>query len=173
MAVVVASGGVESLAETARRWVTHHFVHRHDILDATARPTDDHDDTLRLVVEHVLDAMARRGGEDLEGGTTFELMTSGPGAGTWTLRFDDPREIRRVDLDVWQELIGTNVDLPAHRVERGPATAPRASVRATSGDVWRAAFTRGGDWGALEVHGDDVGIAMWRRLAERVGAGPR
>lgn len=163
-------GGVENLAEMARRWITHHFVHRNDILEATGRPVDDHDDTLRLVVEHVLDMIARRGGDVVEAPATFELMTNNPGAGTWTLRFDDPDELRRADLEIWLEIIGSRPQLPNHRVERGAPTAPRASARATAEQVWRAAFSRGVDWRELEVHGDDVGITMWEQLVGAVRA---
>lgn len=158
-------GGVETLAEAARRWLGHHYVHRQDVLGALGRPLDRHDHTVRLVVEFVLDMLARVGGDVVPRPMTFELVTANPGAGTWTLRFDEPDAVRRDDLEVWQALLGWRPSAPPdHRVERGSAEAARVAVRGDGELVWRAAFRRGGKWEDLEAHGDDEGVAVWERL---------
>ncbi len=158
-------GGTETLAEAARRWLTHHYVHRQDVLEAMRQPSDPHDDTVRLVVESVLDAMARQGGDLVTAPMVFEVSTAEPGPGNWALRFDDPETVNRDDLELWQELIRWRPEgPPAHRVERGTPDTPRVRVRSDGERFWRAAFGRGADWQVIEVHGDDEGIAAWREL---------
>ncbi|MDP8961867.1 MAG: maleylpyruvate isomerase N-terminal domain-containing protein, partial [Actinomycetota bacterium] len=158
-------GGAETLAEAARRWLGHHYVHRQDVLAALGQPLDRHDSTVRLVVEFVLDALAKAGGEVVPRPMTFELVTATPGAGTWTLHFDEPDAIRRDDLEVWQALLGWRPDAPPdHRVERGSTEAARGTIRGDGELVWRAAFRRGGSWEDLEAHGDDEALRVWERL---------
>lgn len=168
-------GGVETLAEASRRWLGHHYVHRQDILAALQQPLDRHDNTVRLVVEFVLDALARTGGRVVPHPMTFELVTAAPGAGTWTLQFDEPDSIRRDDLEVWQALLGWQPSLPPdHRVERGSPEAARATIRGDGELVWRAAFRRGGRWEDLEAHGDDEALSVWERLVSTLTErGPR
>lgn len=157
-------GGLETLAASARRMLAHHYVHRHDVLAATGATPDPHDDTVRLVVEFVLDAVARRGGQDIKPPMTFEVVTAVPGAGTWHLILEEPAPPPEVD-SVWEELVRYHEDAPdRHRVERGSGDVSRAQVYGTGEAVWRAAFARGGDWSDLEVHGDDEGRAAWSAL---------
>lgn len=158
-------GGVETLAEAARRWLAHHYIHRQDLRQALGRPFDRHEETVRHVVESVLDALARRGGDVVPRPMAFQLVTSAPGAGTWTLYFDDPESLRGRDLELWQELLNWRPpDPPDHRVERGSTEAPRVTVRGDGELVWRAAFSRGGSWGDLDVHGDDRAVEVWKEL---------
>ncbi len=168
-------GGVETLAEASRRWLGHHYVHRQDVLVALEQPLDRHDSTVRLVVEFVLDALARAGGGVVPRPMTFELVTAAPGAGTWTLLFDEPNSVQRGDLELWQALLGWQPKVPPdHRVERGSSEAARATIRGDGELVWRAAFRRGGDWQDLEVHGDDEALAVWGRLVQTLSErGPR
>ncbi len=168
-------GGVETLAEASRRWLGHHYVHRQDVLVALDQPLDRHDSTVRLVVEFVLDILARAGSEVVPRPMTFELVAAAPGAGTWTLRFDDPDSVRRDHLEVWQALLGWQPKVPPdHRVERGSSEAARATIRGDGELVWRAAFRRGGSWEDLEVHGDDEALAVWDRLVRTLRErGPR
>lgn len=168
-------GGVETLAEASRRWLGHHYIHRQDVLAALQQRLDRHDSTVRLVVEFVLDVLARAGGEVVPRPMTFELVTATPGAGTWTLRFDEPDSIHRDDLEVWQALLGWQPNAPQdHRVERGSSEAARATIRGDGELVWRAAFRRGGSWDDLEAHGDDEALRVWERLVTTLtDRGPR
>lgn len=161
-------GGAETLASAARRTLAHHYVHRHDVLAATGSGDDPHDATVRLVVEFVLDALARRGGELIAPPVTFEVVTSLPGAGTWQLVFDEPPPAREVD-SLWDELVRHHPEArDLHRVERGSGDVSRAQIYATGEELWRTAFGRGGSWQDLEVHGDDEGRSAWSELTAAV-----
>lgn len=163
-------GGVETLAEAVRRTLAHHYVHRHDILAALGGEPDPHEDTVRLVVEFVLDALARRGGDAITPPISFEVVTSLPGAGTWELIFEAARPPRHVD-SVWDEIVGHHPESRRlHRVERGSDDASRAGLYGSGDTVWRAAFGRGARWEDLEVHGDDEARGMWHALIRRVAA---
>lgn len=156
-------GGLETLAEATRRWLAHHFVHRDDVTSACARRLSQPEETVRLVVEFVLDAIARRGGDAVEPPIAFEVITSLPGAGSWTLIFDRDAAPQRVGT-VWDEIIGSVQDHPDHRVERGPADYARVQVTGAGDVVWRAAFGRGATWDQLSVHSDDAGKGLWAAL---------
>lgn len=161
-------GGVETLAEAARRWYAHHFVHRQDILAALGRPPDRDDTAVRMVVEFVLDAVARRGGELLPPPLEVEVVTAPPGAGTWTLVFEEPAPRRDVE-SVWRELLDAHPEAAQrHRLERGSSDEARLEVLGRGEEVWRAGFRRGGDWARLEVHGDDEARAAWAALVDRI-----
>lgn len=161
-------GGVETLAEAARRFLAHHHVHRCDIHDALSKPTPDDDEQVALVSEFVLDAMARRGGDAVTAPMEFDVTTAYPGAGTWTLVFDQPRD--RSDVgSVWSELIGSHpAAQEGHRVERGASGRARLRVNAPGDLLWRAAFGRGGRWSEVELHGDDDAKAAWHALVTEV-----
>lgn len=163
-------GGVETLAEAVRRTLAHHYVHRHDVLTALGAQPDPHDDTVRLVVEFVLDALARRGGEAVTPPITFEVVTTLPGAGTWELIFEAARPPREVN-SVWDEIVGHRPESRRlHRVERGSDESSRAGLYGSGDMVWRAAFGRGARWEDLELHGDDEARGIWQALISRVAA---
>lgn len=161
-------GGVETLGEAARRWLTHHHVHHVDVCTALDRPAPEDEETSRLAAEFVLDALARRGGDSVTPPFAIEVVTATPGAGTWTLIFEDPKP--RVDVeDVWQALVGhTPEALESHRVEHGATDTARVRVKARGRDLWRIAFRRGGSWADLAVHGDDAAREVWRHLVASV-----
>ncbi len=161
-------GGAETLAEAARRWVTHHHVHNVDVHVALGRPAPDDDDVERLAAEFVLDAIARRGGDAVPPPLSIEVVTSLPGAGSWTLIFSEERD--RVDVeDVWETLVGHHPDAKeTHRVEHGTDDRARLRIKARGGDLWRIAFRRGGAWADLEVHGDDEARQLWDQLVASV-----
>lgn len=162
-------GGVETLAEAARRWVSHHHVHRDDVLAAVNRHEPVDDDTVRLVAEFVLDAIARRGAEDVEP-MIFEVVAGLPGAGTWSLVIDEP-EPRPEIRDIWSQLLAHRPQpTQRHRLERGSAGRARVRIDTTGELLWRAAFRRGADWSELVVHGDDHGRAQWEVLLDRLAA---
>lgn len=157
-------GGLETLAEATRRWLAHHFVHRDDLLRALGADQDLHDDTTRLVVEFVLDAVARRADHVGDALTRVEVVTSLPGAGSWTLVLgssDEPEERR----DLWSRFGEIQTEsLPDHRVERGPSGRARVHVTGAGAQVWRAGFGRGATWSDLEAHGDDEAREQWARF---------
>lgn len=160
-------GGTETLAEATRRWVAHHYIHRMDIHEMLRRVTDPHSPTVQLVVEFVLDALARVGGDVVPPPMYFSVCTHAPGSGEWTLRFDDPDAVQHDNLAVWQKLLGWQPETPpAHRIEHGLADAPRALVKGPGERLWRAAFDRGASWKDLEVHGDDRGVEVWGQLVD-------
>lgn len=161
-------GGIETLGEAARRWLAHHHVHRSDIAAALGLATETDEDATRLVAEFVLDAIARRGGEAITPPIVFEVVTSPPGAGTWSLVFDEPDDGADAE-DVWQALVG-RYPRPTHphRVERGSSGRARLVVEATGELLWRAAFRRGASWSDVDVHGDDEARSAWDALLERV-----
>lgn len=160
-------GGVETLAEAARRWLAHHFVHREDIAEILGLPMDTHEETVALVVEFTLHALARVGGENVPRPMAFKVITAPPGSGAWTLMFDEPQEIGREYVTLWEEVLGWEPEQPdAHRVERGTEPGTRVSARGDGETVWRAGFARGHSWDELEVHGDDEAVQAWERLTE-------
>ncbi|MDP8928804.1 MAG: maleylpyruvate isomerase N-terminal domain-containing protein [Actinomycetota bacterium] len=167
--VMTPSGEAETLAEAARRWLAHHYVHRQDIREIIGRIVDRHEDTVQLVVEFVLDAIARQGREIMPHPMRVEFTTGMPGAGTWTLVFDEPEEIRSEYVTVWEEILGWEPDKPsAHRVERGTTGAPRVRISGDGEQVWRAGFRRGARFDDLNVHGDDEALSAWSRLRQKL-----
>lgn len=163
-------GGTETLAEATRRWLAHHYVHRMDIHDLLRRRPDTHGPTVEMVVEFVLDALARIGGDVVPPPMYFSICTHAPGSGQWTLRFDDPEKVQHDNLAVWQKLLGWQPQTPpAHRLEHGLADAPRARIDGPGERLWRAAFDRGASWKDLEVHGDDRGVEVWSELVDALG----
>jgi hypothetical protein len=121
------------------------------------------DETVRLVVEFVLDAIARRGGDAVEPPVAFGVVTSLPGAGSWRLVFDSEGGAPQVGT-IWDQIIGTVQGPPPHRVERGPADYARVQVTGPGETFWRAAFGRGATWDQLSVHSDDDGKGLWTAL---------
>lgn len=157
-------GGTETLAEATRRWLAHHYVHRMDVHEILGEPTDVEENVVRLVVEFALDALARTGRDLVPYHLSFEVITANPGAGTWTLIFD---EQPRPELDIWQELLNwVPENPPDHRLERGVADAPRVRVRGDGEQVWRSGFARGASWDKLEVHADDEALEIWKGLVD-------
>lgn len=167
--VMTPSGEAETLAEAARRWLAHHYAHRQDIREVLGHIVDRHEDTVQLVVEFVLDAMARQGRDVIPRPMRVEVNTATPGSGTWTLVFDEPGEIGSDYVTVWEEIVGWEPDkLSAHRVERGSSGTPRVRISADGEQVWRAGFRRGARFGDLEAHGDDEALTVWSRLAQKL-----
>lgn len=163
-------GGAETLAEAARRWVAHHHVHRGDIQAALGRSVAADEDTTRLAAEFSLDAIARRGSDAVTPPLAIEVVTSTPGAATWTLIFEEPRP-RDFAGSVWQALVGHHPEaLEEHRLEHGSSDAARLRIKGDGRTVWRAAFGRGRSWADLEVHGDDDAKDAWKRLLDAVTA---
>ncbi len=159
-------GGVETLAEAARRWLAHHYVHREDIHEILGLPTDRHEETVSLVVEFTLHALARVGGKNVPRPMAFKVITSPPGAGAWTLIFEDPVE-RSDDFETWQKLLGWETERPPEqRVERGTGPGTRVTVRGDGETLWRAGFGRGHAWDELRVHGDDEAVQAWEHLTK-------
>lgn len=159
---------IETLAEAARRTLAHHFVHRQDVAHATATGPQASDATVGLVVEFVLDALARQGGSVVPKPFHIEVVARPPGPGTWTVHFDQPAPPPEVE-SVFDELVsGRQGSLPAHRVDRGHSGDARVQVRASGELLWRAAFGRGASWDDLEVHGDDEARDVWNRLVDEV-----
>lgn len=157
-------GGAETLAEAARRWVAHHHVHRADVHVATARPLAEDDEVTRLTAEFSLEAMARRGGDVVTAPFGIEVVTAPPGAGTWTLVFDEPRP-RTPPGTVWEALLGHHpAALELHRLEHGGTESARLRVRSDGSTLWRATFRRGASWADLEIHGDDEARRVWQQL---------
>ncbi len=163
-------GGLETLGEAARRWLAHHHVHRADILSCLGRPLEESEDTGALVVEFVLDALARRGGDVITPPLIIEVVTTLPGAGTWNLIFEDEQDRHEVDSVFMEIMRGHREDLPRHRVERGSSHHERLTLRSAGDRLWRAAFGRGASFDDLEVHGDDEARAQWRALVDAVSA---
>ncbi len=160
-------GGLETLSEAARRWLAHHYVHREDIHEILGRPIDTHEETVALVVEFTLDALARVGEENVPHSMVFKVVTSTPGSGAWTLGFDEPHDLGRESVTLWEEVVGWEPDQrDAPRVERGTGPGTRVSVRGDGDSVWRAGFGRGHSWDELRVHGDDDAVQAWQRLTE-------
>ena len=167
-------GGLETLAEAARRWLAHHHVHRADVLAGLGYPLEEVEDTATLIVEFVLDALARRGGEAVTPPLVVEVVTTLPGAGTWNLIFEDEQDRHEVDSVFMEIMSGHREDLPRHRVERGTSHRERLTVRSAGDTLWRAAFGRGASFGDLEVHGDDAARRQWEALVDAVsGTGAR
>ncbi len=165
--VMTPSGEAETLAEAVRRWLAHHYVHRQDIREILGHLVDRHEDTVRLVVEFVLDAMARQGRDVMPRPMRVEVVTAN--SGTWTLVFDEPEEIGSEYVTVWEELVGWEPEQrSAHRVERGSSGAPRVRITADGEEVWRAGFRRGARFDNLEAHGDDEALSIWSRLAQKL-----
>jgi hypothetical protein len=163
-------GGVETLGEAARRWLSHHHVHRSDVHEGLARSLPPDEDTSRLAAEFVLDALARRGGDAVTPPFTLEVVTRPPGAGTWTLIFERPRPRGSVE-DIWEALVGHHPEaLEMHRVEHGGSDRARVRIKTSGEALWRVAFRRGGSWNDLEVYGDDEGRRVWERLVDGVAA---
>ena len=142
-------GGTESLAASVRRAVAHVHVHRYDVTRALGRPWSAIEDHEVLAVEFVLEAIARSTPPGT-GPMTFTVVTGMPGAGTWTLPLGRPHDD---DTD---------------RVRRGATLDARCTVRGPGGEIWRAAFGRGGSWGELTLHGDDEARREWHRVIRRV-----
>lgn len=165
-------GGVETLAEAVRRWLAHHHVHRADVLAALHRPIDADEDAVRLVAEFVLDALARRGGDTVPAPMTFEVVTSLPGAGTWSLVFEE--EAPRPDItSVWKAIVDRYPQpTQLHRIERGSSGTARLQLRAPGEALWRAAFQRDGSWDDIEVHGDDQAREVWATMLDHVAGAP-
>lgn len=162
-------GGVETVAEAARRSVGHTLVHRHDVLAGLGRaPEGGDEDAVRLTVELVLEALARRGGPTIPPPLDIEFVVGPPGAGTWTLKLEEPQPRRYVE-DIWQELVGHHPEaLERHRVERGSSGTARVTVRASGDTLWRAAFQRGATWADVDVHGDDESKVRWTQMIAAV-----
>lgn len=167
-------GGIETLGEAARRWSAHHLVHHDDVLRALDRSPDHDEDATRLAAEFVLDAIARRGDLDTqERPFTIEVITRTPGAGTWTVTFDEPKERDYLE-DVFEAIVGHHPEaLESHRVERGSSGRARVTVKTDGETLWRVAFRRGAAWTDLDVHGDDVGRAHWDSLVDHIADGSR
>lgn len=167
-------GGIETLGEAARRWSTHHLVHHDDVLRALGLTVDHDEDTSRLAAEFVLDAVARRGDDgDVERPLVIEVITSTPGAGTWTVAFDQPTARANVE-DIWEALVGHHPEaLETYRVERGSTGRARLTVRTDGETLWRVAFRRGASWDDLDVHGDDVARRAWHTLVAHISDGAR
>lgn len=164
-------GGAETLGEAARRWLAHHHVHRWDVHQAIGRPLAAEEETTRLAAEFALEALARRGADQVVPPLTLGVVTGPPGAGTWSVIFERPRPRAVVD-SVWEELIGHHPEaLESHRVEHGSSEAARLRIRTDGQTLWRAAFAREAAWHELEIHGDDEARAAWDRLVAAV-AGP-
>lgn len=165
-------GGVETLAEAARRWSAHHLVHLDDVVRALGTAPDHDEDTTRLAAEFVLDALARRGDESVDvRPLIIEVVTGTPGAGTWTVAFDEPRPRQHVE-DVFESLVGHHPEaLETYRVERGSSGRARLAVKTDGETLWRVAFERGGAWSDLSVHGDDAGRDAWSAMVDAVSAG--
>lgn len=167
--VMTPSGEAETLAEAARRWLAHHYVHRQDIGEVLGSLVDRHEDTVQLVVEFVLDAIARQGRDVMPRPMRVEVVTAPPVSGTWTLVFDEPEEMGSEHETVWGEMVGWEPDKrSAHRVERGSSGAPRVRINVDSEQVWRAGFRRGVRFQELQARGDDEAQSAWSRLAQKL-----
>jgi uncharacterized protein (TIGR03083 family) len=163
------SGEAETLAEAARRWLAHHYVHRQDINEILGRIVDTHEETVQLVVEFVLDAIARQGRDIMPHPMRVEVVTATPGSGTWTLVFDEPEELGSEYVTMWEEILGWEPEQrSAHRVERGSSGAPRVRIQADGEQVWRAGFRRGARFGDLQAHGDDEALSAWSRFRQKL-----
>ncbi len=167
--VMTPSGEAETLAEAARRWLAHHYAHRQDIREVLGHSVDRHEDTVQLVVEFVLDAIARRGSDVMPQPMRVEVVTAAPGSGTWTLVFGEPGEVGSDYVTMWEDMLGWEPEkLSAHRVERGSSGGTRVRLSADGELVWRAGFRRGAQFSELEAHGDDEALEVWSRLAQRL-----
>jgi uncharacterized damage-inducible protein DinB len=163
-------GGAEPLAAAVRRVLAHHHVHTHDLATVTGPLVAD-EATERLVVEFVLDALARRAGGHVPAPMRLEVVTAPPGGGTWTIVFDAPAPPPDVD-NIWNELLGSHpaaTDL--HRVERGSDPTARGVLRGEGQDLWRAAFRRGASLSDLAVHGDTEARAAWATILDTAADG--
>lgn len=166
-------GGLETLAEAVRRTLAHHHVHASDIARGLGLRVDPGDGVTRLISEFVLDALARRGGDSVEGPFVVQVVTDLPGAGTWSLVLGEEEPPMSVE-NVFEAYVGAHPEAtPRHRVERGAHPAARVTVRAGGEDLWRAAFRRGASWDDLEVHGDDQAREIWRTVVDRAMATAR
>ncbi|MFP5308515.1 MAG: maleylpyruvate isomerase N-terminal domain-containing protein [Actinomycetes bacterium] len=164
-------GGAEPLAAAVRRVLAHHHVHAHDLGEALGRVPEDDEATERLVVEFVLDALARRAGGHVPGPLRLEVVTAPPGGGTWTIVFDAPAPPPAVD-NIWDELLGTHpAATEPHRIERGADPTARGTLRGEGTDLWRAAFRRGASLADLDVHGDTEARAAWATILDAAADG--
>ncbi len=160
-------GGFETLSEAARRWLAHHYVHREDVHEMLGLPPDHHDESVALVVEFTLHALAKVGGDTVPHPLSMKVITAPPGAGAWTLIFEDPAEHDDRFSTTWEKFIGWESEPPpGQRVERGTRPGTRVSVRGDGEAVWRAGFGRGHDWDELRVHGDDEAVEAWQHLSQ-------
>lgn len=161
-------GGTETLASATRRWVAHHRVHHHDLATGVGASVAPDDLTDTLLTEFVLDAVARRGGPAVDPPFRAEIVVAPPGAGTWTMIVEDPRQPEELP-PLWLDLLTPDELREHYRLERGSGDAS-VIVRCDGEVLWRAAFRRGATWRDLSVHGDDGSKRQWRRLVETLAS---
>ncbi len=164
-------GGLETLSEAARRWLAHHYVHREDMQEILGLPHDNHEETVGLVVEFTLHALAMVGGDSVPHPMAMKVITAPPGAGAWTLVFADPDERDEHFATIWKKFFGWETEPPPERrVERGTGPGTRVSIRGHGEALWRAGFGRGHSWDELQVHGDEEAVRGWRDLTKLLPA---